>query len=194
MSRLSLRSLLLAVLLATSGGAALAAPRTVTDPQAPRALEASGPVSVQWNDPKTFTELRNSTNRFEAERGNWVHQLAEYARKTAEKTLQPGQTLDITFVDIKRAGDFEPWHGPRASDIRIMRDIYPPRITLQYALKDAGGQVLDQGEAALRDSGFLHGSTGMQSSSDPLRYEKKLIDDWVRRDLAKRIAANPSAE
>lgn len=188
MSRLFTRSLLLAGLL--SAFAATAAPRTVTDPQAPRALEAAGPVSVQWNDPKTFTELRNSTNRFEAERGNWVQQLAEYTRTTAEKNLRPGQTLAVTFVDIKRAGDFEPWHGPRANDIRIMRDIYPPRITLQYTLKGAGGEVIDEGEAALRDSGFLHGGVGMQSDTDPLRYEKKLILDWVRRDLAKRVAAN----
>lgn len=190
MTRLSTPRLLLATLLATAAITATAAPRTVTDPQTPRALEADGPVSVKWNDPSGFTELRNSTNRFEAERGNWVQQLAEYTRKTASKSLQPGQLLDVTFVDIKRAGDFEPWQGPRASDIRIMRDIYPPRITLAYTLKGANGTVIDQGEAALRDSGYLHGSVGLHSSSDPLRYEKKLIDDWVRRDLAKRIAAN----
>lgn len=190
MTRPFTRSLLLAGLLTAAAATAMAAPRTVTDPQAPRALQAEGPVSVQWNDPRTFTELRNSPNRFEAERGNWVEQLAEFARTTATKALQPGQTLDITLVDIKRAGDFEPWHGPRANDIRIMRDIYPPRITLDYTLKGADGQVLDQGQAALRDNGFLHGSTGRLSNSDPLRYEKQLIDDWVRRDLAKRIAAN----
>ncbi|GAB3047791.1 DUF3016 domain-containing protein [Stenotrophomonas tumulicola] len=190
MSRLSLHRLLLAGSLAMLAATAIAAPRTVTDPQAPRALQAEGPVSVQWNDPRTFTELRNSPNRFEAERGDWVQQLAKQFRSAATKTLQPGQTLDITMVDIKRAGDFEPWHGPRANDIRILRDIYPPRIQFEYTLKGGDGQVLDQGEATLRDSGFLHGGTGRQGDSDPLRYEKKLIDDWVRRDLAKQIAAN----
>lgn len=190
MSRLSLHRLLLAGLFAMLAVTASAAPRTVTDPQAPRALQAEGPVSVKWNDPRTFTELRNSPNRFEAERGDWVQQLAKQFRTSATKSLQPGQTLDVTLLDVKRAGDFEPWHGPRANDIRILRDIYPPRIQFEYTLKGSDGQVLDQGEANLRDSGFLHGSTGMQSNSDPLRYEKKLIDDWVRRDLAKRIAAN----
>ncbi len=189
MNRCSPRSLLLAGLLASAAFSSFAAPRTVNDPQAPRALEAAGPVNVQWNDPDTFTELRSSRNRFEAERGNWVQQLAEYTRKSAEKVLQPGQTLDVTLVDIKRAGDFEPWHGPRANDIRIMRDIYPPRITLQYVLKGADGAVRNEGEAALRDSGFLHGGVGLQSSNDPLRYEKKLIEDWVRRDLAKQTGA-----
>ncbi len=189
MNRRSICSLLLAGALAIVPLLATAAPRTVTDPQAPRALEAAGPVNVQWNDPKTFTELRSSRNRFEAERGDWVRQLADYIRTSATKQLQPGQTLDVTVLDIKRAGDFEPWHGARADDIRIMRDIYPPKIALQYSLKGADGRILGEGEATLRDTGFMHGSVGLQSSSDPLRYEKKLIDDWGRRDLAREIAA-----
>jgi hypothetical protein len=100
---------------------------------------------VKWDDPAKFTEIRQSTNRFEAERGDWVQQLASYVQTTAAKPLQPGQTLDVTLVDIKRAGDYEPWHGPRGSDIRIMRDIYPPRITLQYTLKDASGRIVERG-------------------------------------------------
>lgn len=188
MTRLSTCSLLLAGLLATASTVAIAAPRTVTDPQAPRALQDDGPVSVGWNDPRTFTELRSSRNRSEAERGDWVQQLAKYIRTAATKRLQPGQALDVTLVDIKRAGDFEPWHGARGDDIRIMRDIYPPRIVLQYTLKGAGGEVIAEQEATLRDTGFMHGSIGLHGSSDPLRYEKKLIDDWLR-DLGKDVAA-----
>lgn len=189
MNRLSMRSLLLAGLICVLPLHVTGAPRTVTDPQAPRALPADGAVAVRWNDPRTFTELRNSRNRFEAERGDWVQQLAEHLRRTATKELQPGQALDVTLLDIKRAGDYEPWHGVRASDIRIMRDIYPPTIVLAYTLKGANGGILAEGEATLRDSGYLHGGTGLQSSSDPLRYEKKLLDDWIRRDLGKRMVA-----
>jgi len=167
---------------------ASAAPRSVTDPQAPRELPADGPVSVRWNDPATFSELRNSPNRFEAQRGDWVRQIATHLRTSASAALQPGQTLEVTLTDIKRAGDFEPWQGPRATDIRFMRDIYPPRLTFQYVLKAADGRVLDEGEAQLRDTGYLHGSGGLASNSDPLRYEKKLIDDWRRRVLAKAAA------
>ncbi|KAF1014160.1 MAG: hypothetical protein GAK31_03184 [Stenotrophomonas maltophilia] len=186
MKRTMLGTMLLAGLLVA--GTVAAAPRTVTDPQAPRALQVEGPVSVTWNDPSTFTEIRQSSNRFEAERGDWVQQLAKYVRTSAGKQLQPGQTLEVNMADLKRAGDYEPWHGPRARDIRIMRDLYPPRITLQYTLKDANGAVLDQGEAKLSDTGYLH-NIGLQSDSDPLRYEKRLIDDWSRRELARQATA-----
>lgn len=184
------RSLSAALLLAgaLAVGCATAAPRTVTAADAPRTLQAEGPVSVKWLDPSGFTEIRQSSNRFEAERGDWVQQLARYMQTTAAKPLQPGQTLDVTLVDIKRAGDYEPWHGPRGSDIRVMRDIYPPRITLQYTLKDASGRIVDEGEAKLSDSGYLH-NIGLKSDSDPLRYEKRLIDDWVKRQLTAQATA-----
>ncbi|MDT3486054.1 DUF3016 domain-containing protein [Stenotrophomonas maltophilia] len=184
------RSLAAALLLASAlaAGGANAAPRAVTDPEAPRALQADGPVSVKWDDPAKFTEIRQSSNRFEAERGDWVQQLARYVQTTAAKPLQSGQTLDVTLVDIKRAGDYEPWHGPRGRDIRIMRDIYPPRITLQYTLKDASGRIVSEGDARLSDTGYLH-NVGLKSESDPLRYEKRLIDDWVKRQLASQATA-----
>lgn len=184
------RSLSTALLLAgaLAVGSVAAAPRTVTAADAPRALQADGPVSVHWGDPAAFTEIRQSSNRFEAERGDWVQQLARHVQSTAAKALQAGQTLDVTLVDIKRAGDYEPWHGPRGSDIRIMRDIYPPRITLQYTLKDASGRIVDEGEAKLSDSGYLH-NIGLRSDSDPLRYEKRLIDDWVKRQLTAQATA-----
>ncbi len=154
----------------------------VADPQAPRALPAEGPVQVQWNDPAGFTELRYSRNRWEAQRGDWVTKLAEHLRKRASGQLPEGQQLAVTLTDIKRAGDYEPWHGPNFDDVRFMRDIYPPRISLQFTLTDAQGQVLDQGERKLVDSGYLYGSTRL-SDTDPLRYEKRLLDDWLRREL-----------
>ena len=41
---------------------------------------------------------------------------------------------------------------------------------------------LDQGERKLIDSSYLFNSSiGM--SNDPLRYEKRLLDDWVRREF-----------
>lgn len=175
-----LTPLLLAGLLAT--GAAWAGPRTVTAADAPRALPAEGPVQVQWTDPGEFSELRQSRNRWEAERGNWVVKLAEHLRKQADKQLPAGQTLAVTITDIKRAGDYEPWRGPRLDDVRFMRDIYPPRISLQFTLTGAGGQVLDQGERKLVGSGYLHGNP-RPSDTDPLRYEKQLLDDWLRREL-----------
>lgn len=181
---MTFRTALLALAAAVlASGAAGAKSRTVTDPDAPRALPEQGAVSVRWENPEQFTEIRQSRNRFEARRGDWVAQLAQYLRKRTESQLAPGQRLSIDITDIKRAGDFEPWHGPQYDDTRIIRDIYPPRIDLRFTLTDANGQVIEQGERTLRDMGFMMGLNRTADSNDPLRYEKRMIATWAYREF-----------
>jgi len=162
----------------------------VTDPKLPRSLPAEGPVSVSWADPAEFSDLKFSGNRWEAVQGDWVRQLAEYARSSAAKRLAPGEKLEIDIVDITRAGRYEPWLGPQYDHVRMVRDRYPPRMTLSYTLYGADGQVLAQNQRKLADMGFLMGASPV-NDSDPLRYEKRMIDDWVRRDIGpQRVVDN----
>jgi hypothetical protein len=177
--------LLLAGMLAT--GTAAARSSNVTDADAPRSLPADGPVDVRWTDPAQFSEIRNSSNRWEAQRGNWVHELARYLRKRASARLPAGERLAVTITDIERAGEFEPWHGARGDSIRYMRDIYPPRIALDFKLVGADGSVLAHGSRKLSDLGYLQRAI-RPTDSDPLRYEKQLIDDWLREEFDKPAA------
>ena len=169
-----------AALLAPADGYAKS--RSVTDPDAPRSLPAEGPVAVRWEDPAQFTELRYSRNRFEARRGDWVNEIAAYLRTRAQTKLAPGERLDIDITDIKRAGDYEPWHSPSMQDTRVVRDLYPPRIDLTFKRTDADGKVVAEGERRLRNLSFMMDSR-MLNDSDPLRYEKALIDRWLRTEL-----------
>jgi len=165
---------------------ACAGPRAlqVTDARLPRALPDAGPVAVHWADPARFSELRYSLNRYEAARGDWVEQLAEYIRARGEQQLPPGQRLDVEILDVERAGEYEyPYGG--AADIRVLRDVYPPRMRLHVVRTDADGRLLDEGERHLSDLAYLVGPQPL-SSTDPLRYEKRMIDRWLRRELAAR--------
>lgn len=150
----------------------------------PGQLETEGPVQVSWNDPAEFSEITRGRDRMETLRGTWVRELATYLRDTAAERLQPGETLEVELLDIDRAGDYEPWHGPEADDVRITRHIYPPSIVLRFRHLDATGGVLAEGERRLRDSGFMSRAL-THRSSDPLRYEKQLLDDWLSRELGR---------
>ena len=157
--------------------------RNVTDADAPRSLASDGPVQVDWTDPAQFSELRFSGNRRESQRGNWVQQLAQHLQTRATAQLPASETLQVTFTDIQRAGSFEPWRGPELQDARIVREIYPPRIELTFKRMDAQGNVIAQGERRLRDAGFMMDSASSVLNSDPLRFEKRMLDDWLRREL-----------
>ena len=177
--------LLLATVLAL-GACASTGNSNMLAADAPRALPAAGPVSVSWEDPAQFSEVRHSGNRHAASQGNWLNNLATYMRKEAEETLPAGHRLELTIVDIQRAGRYAPWLAPNLQDARIIRDMYPPRMTLRFRELDAAGTVLAEGERKLSDTAFLMNSTRM-SDTDPLRYEKRMVNDWLRSNW--RVAA-----
>ncbi len=67
----------------------------------------------------------------------------------------------------------------------MVRDITWPRMTLRYTLS-RGDQVLASGEDRLVDMNFMM-SVNIYASSDPLRYEKAMLDDWFDKRIVKRI-------
>jgi hypothetical protein len=142
-------------------------------------------VQVGWAPNNQLTEIKNnSLQRGWLRPEDWQKTLSEYLRKRADLILQPGQKLDVTFEDIKLAGDFEPWHGQNAQDIRFMKDIYPPRATLRYKLIDASGATIREGDSKLSDLAYLQRTT-VADSTDPLRYDKRMLDDWLNKEFGR---------
>lgn len=138
-------------------------------------------VTVTYDHPKQFTETKE-TKAFAPMHADdsYLDTLKKYIEQRAGKILADGQQLQIVITDVDRAGSYEPWRGPRLNDVRIVKDIYPPRIDLHFRLLDASGAVLREGDRKLRDPGFLS-SGGNATSTDGLRYEKRLIDRWLRQ-------------
>lgn len=154
----------------------------VADPSAPRALEAEGPVTVEWNDPAGFTEIRTSFNKREASRGNWVEELAGHLRDGIERRIGEGERVHVRITDIDRAGDFEMHHGPQMDHVRVMRDIHWPRMSLEFEHRDASGAVVNSGARQLSDPGYLSSQLHLPRSEE-LRYEKTMIDRWLHREF-----------
>ena len=59
--------------------------------------------------------------------------------------------------------------------------MYPPRMTLRFREVDADGTVLAEGERKLSDPAFLMNASRV-NDTDPLRYEKRMVDSWLRSD------------
>jgi hypothetical protein len=143
-------------------------------------------VSVDWTDPAQFTELKHYRSSRDFRPADWLDPLAKYLRTRADRMLPAGERLEVTFTDVQRAGNYEPWHGPRLDDVRIVRDIYPPRIDLRFRLLDGNGTVLREGERTLRDSAFLMRDGAHET--DSLRFEKRLLDQWLRKEFGTKAS------
>lgn len=156
--------------------------RDVTDPSAERSIPERGLVAVTWTDPAQFSEIRFTRDRFDAVRGDWVRKLALHLQKRAAKKLEEGERLEVEITDIDLAGEFEPERTSNFMSVRVLRDIYPPRIELKFTRFDAQGQVVAEGERKLRDLSYLT-HIPMANRNDSLRYEKRLLDDWLRKEF-----------
>ena len=149
----------------------------------PTRLPPDGRVDVSWADPASFVEPDCSFTSDGRDTG-WVRSLAQSTRASAGKLLPPGDRLEIRFLAIDRAGECEP--SPRAGGvIRVVRDIYPPRITVHYRRTAADGRVLDERDRRLSNNGFLMDASQL-GNNDPLHHERRMIDAWLRSLLVPR--------
>ena len=142
--------------------------------------EISG-VEVLFRDPEKFSDVGESYSASAESRRAYLAELEKYIVARAAPLMRDKRRLVVTISDVDMAGAFEPWRR-NLWNTRIVRDVYPPRIDLSFALTDADGAVLKAGERKLRDVAFLTTPT-LTYRSDPLRHEKNLLADWIDREF-----------
>lgn len=143
-------------------------------------------IEIIFNHPENFTDVKDADLPTERGRDAILEQIRSFLVERAEPMVPEGDTFTLTFTDIDLAGDFEPWRGGQWDSVRVVKSIYPPAFKFSYTVTDSGGKVVKQGSEHLRDLDFLMRIT--PDPSDSLRYEKQILDDWLRsnlRDLTK---------
>jgi hypothetical protein len=165
------------LLLVFACGAALLAGARAVD-----AAKPATPVIVNFIAPDKFTDVRDEMN---SDRGrDWLlGEIKTNIETVARDYVAPGQTLEITITDIDLAGDFEPWRGMEFDHIRIMKDIYPPRMDLEFKLVGADGKVIKEGKRHLQDLAYL--MNVVLPTSDSLRYDKEMVRSWIRGEFKR---------
>jgi hypothetical protein len=146
---------------------------------------ASSPAprtEVIFDHPEKFTDVKDGYVATDKGRDAILDTLRSFLVHRTESLVPEGDKLTVTFTDIDLAGDYEPWRGAQYDDVRIVKDIYPPAFKFTYSVTDPSGRVVRQGTENIRDLNFQMRLT--IDSSDPLRYEKDILDEWARSKLA----------
>ena len=104
--------------------------------------------------------------------------------------IHPENFHDLPFPTWERIEitEFDP-AGHLVPSIRLGRDIRVlsgradwPRMELRYAVEQ-NGQVIKSGESQLQDMNYQQ-TFSHYFDSEPLRYEKQMIDDWFSKTIA----------
>ncbi len=141
-------------------------------------------LSINFVQPEKFTDAAYASEFTDERQRMEVQQdIQAHFQKLATQNLPADYVLKIDVLDIDLAGRFEPFAFSSPSDLRIVRDITWPRINLRYTLLN-GGKVVKSGEEKIVDIHFML-TSNRYWNSDRLRYEKSMLDNWFRKNLAK---------
>lgn len=174
---MKIQSLLLAGVLSCS--AAWAADEAPVDP-----VTEDGVVKIVWQSPKDYRDIKSSGELQSRYEKRLFETLTENINKEAAKILKPNQKLEMTITDVDLAGDMRPTFGATANDLRIIKDIYPPRMTFSYQVME-NDKVIIAGDEKLSDMGFMG---GIQYLNDkPFMYETKMLTEWLKKTIAPQL-------
>lgn len=141
-------------------------------------------VEVVFIHPEKFTDAADEAYASDRGREDVLANIKQHVEKLARYYVADGEHLELRFLDIDLAGGFEPWHSPRYDDIRILKEIYPPRMTVEFRLRGADGKVISEGKRELSSLGYLMRT--VLPTSDSLRFDKEMLGDWMRQEFRRK--------
>lgn len=100
------------------------------------------------------------------------------------KKLPDGYELEVTVTELDLAGDIRPgmWVGSM-HDIRVMREIYWPRMNFSFELRNEKKEVIATGKEELRDMDYLRRAR-IPSGNTSFEFEEKMLQDWFKKQIA----------
>lgn len=140
------------------------------------ASTAHAGVTVKFIEPENFVDLPFSPNA----RASALAEIQKHFEKYGAQ-MAASQNLAIEVLDIDLAGTEEPnfRHG---REVRVLRGAADwPSMRLRYTL-ETEGRVVKSGESRMSSMNYLH-QHNRYFSNEPLRYEKQMIDGWLREAL-----------
>lgn len=135
-------------------------------------------VKVNWQDPDKYTDIRPTNETKDAFRQRLFEALDEVFRDNA-KVLPENYLLEINVTNLDLAGDTNVLHPNNGHDIRLVKDIYWPRMSLQFSLKNDTGAMISEGKANLSDMNFLF-THRIVTSHTGFEYEERMINNWFK--------------
>jgi hypothetical protein len=134
----------------------------------------AGTVTVSLVNPVAFSDAGTTRNDKDLN----LKALSEHLQALGKRYLPADQNLNVEMLDVNLAGSvrLSRRHG---QEFRVLKNGADwPRIALRYTL-ESNGKTLRSGEETVADMNYLHGYAGIHRS-DPLYYEKRMLDDWFR--------------
>lgn len=141
---------------------------------------AHAEVTVEFANPDRFSDAGDRSH----DPVETVKALADYMRQAADRVVPAGTVVRIEVLDLDRAGHTR-LNLP--TETRIMSDrADAPCMDLRYTVGSAG-QAGEARREHFCDLNYMRASDLPSSSrDDPLFYEKRMVQEWLRKRFGER--------
>ncbi|MCU6432504.1 DUF3016 domain-containing protein [Undibacterium sp. Jales W-56] len=136
----------------------------------------AGEARTELIHPEKFTDIRNVNESAEDAQARVGKEFSFYFSDLAKK-LPNGYTLEVQITDIDLAGSIRYNFARTMRDIRVLKDIDWPKMSLSYTLKNPQQEVIASGKEELRDMYYL---SKANLSTSSYKYEEQMLKDWFR--------------
>lgn len=146
-------------------------------------LSIAGEAKVTWKDFNDYRDVYPGKEVKGAYHKRVAKQFEKHISKLAEQ-LPEGYKLNVTFDDIDLAGDAR----MNMQDLRVIKPIYFPRLTISYTVQDKSGATVSSAEKlVLKDMSFMDRIKKGRETS--FYYEKKLLSEWFEDKVLVKTSA-----
>ncbi len=149
------------------------------------AKHPDGIVSVEFAEMAEFTDFGRSPQPHAAGQEALAEELRAEIKRIAPRYIPENRHLELRFLDIDMAGEFEPNIAPGENEVRVVRGVQTPSFLVEYAVKTPDGEVVSKGQRRISDPDFqyiINFRTG-----DSLFYEIELARELIY-DISRSIS------
>jgi hypothetical protein len=137
---------------------------------------AESNVRIEFIRPENYTDVSFRSMTPASARERLIRELSRTIQDAGTKSLA-GYQLDVRILDVHMAGR-EAYEAPGInSDLRIRNRTTPPKISLEFQVKDRSGKLVAKGSEKLIDPNYQWNVS--YQGTDELYSEKYLLRTWI---------------
>lgn len=137
------------------------------------------PVDISWSNADKYRDLRSVVEKKTAFQHRFFKAIHGHLNELSTN-LPHGYKLSVDVTQVDLAGRIELVNGQQ---VRVVKDIHYPNMSLSYKLSDAKGEVVQANKAQIRGKSFLmHRKSSDSYESFP--YEKRMLTRWYQKEFA----------
>lgn len=138
----------------------------------------AGEAKVTWREPDQYTDIREGTELRDNFRAKLFQDFESIFTDLA-KQLPDGYLFEVTVTDLDLAGEVNGMHTAAWENIRIVKAIYWPRMSINYTLKNSARETLATGQEDIKDLDFL--SSAASFGMTRFGYEERMLRHWFKK-------------